>query len=345
MRYKKHSLTLCIGTLIAMVLSSCSQGVLSEEGADNRPVLLQLQSLQTDGMSETATRALDYPTSRLIGFFMQANALSNYVACNNYKGAFSGTPGRWVSTPDIFLNANTAKIAVYAPYDPMQTTPEALNLTACLRPENDASKDIWCETFSATNSSILSSITLKHVYTRLILTVSRSAEYTAEALLTDITLEGNEIYPSATYNFFNNSEPYTYSGLLKFSTASIQMLDAEHTTAKYDMLLIPTRTLTGNITLTFTVNGQKMQTIIDKARFTISSNKLEAGKQYNVNLRLTPGKLKIVSVSLVDWDTLPALNGDITEYEQGFDFVPNFGTDVPGYENEETIINPDPLEI
>ena len=202
---------------------------------------------------------------------------------------------------------------MYAPYDITQTAPAALGLTARLRPA-DGSKDIWCKRFTANNLSANIALTLEHVYTRLVLSVSRDTDYNVDAALTDLALTGNEIYAGATYRFFDPS-PYVYEGPQGFSALSTQVLDASTVTATYDMLLIPTAVLTGDINLVFTVNGKKMRTVIAKEKFSATSNKLEAGKQYNINLKLIPGRLEILSVDVVKWDALAELDGGSAEYE------------------------------
>lgn len=316
MRHPKHSLTIGIITLAALLAASCTQDIVPADDAATRPAPLQLRSLQASGINEAATRTVTttgYPTDRLIGFFMKADEPNKYAACNNYKGAYDMTGAKWIPTPDILLNKNAADIAVYAPYDFMQTAPAALKLAACLRPA-DGSKDIWCKRFTANNqNAAISSLTLEHVYTRLSLSVSRSADYKENATLTGISLTGNEIYAGSTYRFFD-AAPYAYDGSRGFSAVSTQTLNDLSPTATYDLLLIPTATLTENITLAFTVNGRKMRVGIAKEKFTATAGKLEAGKQYNINLTLMPDKLDIISVAIVKWNTPAEVNGGDAEY-------------------------------
>lgn len=348
MKPTKNPLTACIGTLTlaALLCASCSGDILPGEDTGKRPALLQLQSLQASGMGGPATRAAatsDYPTGRFIGFFAKEDELAGYTACDNYKGAYDATGAKWFPTPEILLNTQNADIAVYAPYDITQTASAALGLTACLRPA-DGSKDIWCKRFTANNLNASVALTLEHIYTRLVLNVSRGTDYKVDATLTDLALTGNEIYAGATYKFFETS-PYVYDGPQGFSALSTQVLDASTATATYDMLLIPTATLTGDINLAFTVNGKKMQTLIAKEKFSATSQKLEAGKQYNINLKLIPGHLEITSVTVVKWDVLAELDGGSAEYEPDIELTPD-GSQSSDYETDGTdISNDNPKEI
>lgn len=352
MRHLRHLPTISTGALATLLLfASCSKDTVPADDVGSRPGLLQLGTLQTSVVNGAATRTVtttDYPITGQIGFFVKADAAKKYAACDNYKGTYDATRAKWVPAPEILLNENTAVIAVYAPYDITQTLPAALKLTACLRPA-DGSRDIWCKRFTANNQSAsISTLTLEHVYTRLSLTLSRDAEYKEEARLTDIALTGNEIYAGTTYNLLKTA-PYAYDGDPGFVASSTQVLSDASLTAAYDMLLIPTVPLTEDITLAFTVNGKKMWVVIAKEKFTDTAGKLEAGKQYNINLKLVPGKLEIVSVAVVKWDALPQVGGGDAEYEPDTPLAPDGNIDVGGYEPDPDasgeIKNDTPVEI
>lgn len=308
---------------ILLLLSSCTQDeVLYDGDADSSLPVLGLSAVQATDMdvSKAVTRAVatpDYPTSGYIGFFVKEDVANGYKAVDNRKGEYNATRKLWLPravTPadSIWLNNHDADIAVYAPYNAAHTTTATLNLVACLRPA-DGSKDIWCKHFVANNQSKNLAVTLEHLYTRLTVVVSRDADYKSDANLTAFVLKGNEIYPSATYKPFE-TVPYTNSPTTEFTPAvTAQALDASTASTTYDLLLIPA-TLTDDITLTLTVDGKKMQVKIAKERF--AAGKLEAGKQYNANLKLKPGKLEITSVSVVKWDVLTEVSGGQVEFDE-----------------------------
>lgn len=312
----QKSRTISVGTLAVLLLASSCRDLPPGGDAGSRPSLLQLHRVQASGVDEVATRTVttpDYPTDRFIGFFVKADDAIGYAACDNYKGTYDATGAKWLPSPQIQLNNYDADIAVYAPYDLMQAASGALKLTACLRPA-DGSKDIWCKRFTANNQTVIGTLRLEHVYTRLTLRVSRSTGYKAEATLADVSLTGNGIYRGAAYNLFA-PDPYAYDGVQGVSASSTQVLGDASSTATYDLLLIPTATLTVDLTLAFTVNGKKMRVMIAKEKFDGTASKLEAGKQYNIDLSLVPGKLELVSVAIVKWDALPEVEGGDAEYD------------------------------
>ena len=320
--------------LFCFALSSCTQDDSFPGGNDEgRTALLGISTLQANDIdvSNPATRAVatpDYPTTGSVGFFVKADAANGYKAVSNRKGTYSTARNLWLpqaATPadSIWLNSHDADVAIYAPYSATHVTASTLNLTAALRPA-DGSKDIWCKRFAANNKSKSLAVTLEHLYTRLTVVVSRDGNYKSDANLTALALKGNEIYESATYKPFETA-PYTNSSSTGLTPAvTPQTLNASTASATYDLLLIPA-TLTGDITLTLTVDGKKMQVKVAKEKFT--GNKLEAGKQYNVNLKLKPGKLEITSVSVVKWDVLTEVSGgqaEFDEYMDGIDIGLNF---------------------
>lgn len=322
MKDKNNIIACCLFGL--SLLASCAQDDNLPGGspADSRPALLGLSTLQAADMAgdEAATRAVatpDYPKDQFIGFFVKEDKTNGYPACNNRQGTYNNARKLWLPTPDsIWLNNHDADIAIYAPYDAAQTATAALTLTACLRPA-DGSKDIWCKRFTANNKSKDLTATLEHVYTRLCITVTLDADYKAEAKLTDIALAGDDIYAGTTYKPFE-AVPYIYDENNKgVSLTPTKVLNTTTTSATYDLLLIPTAagtTLTDDLTLTLTVDGKIMRVKIAKEKFT--DTKLEAGKQHNINLKLTPGKLTLSSVTVVEWDALAEADGGQAEFDE-----------------------------
>ena len=65
--------------------------------------------------------------------------------------------------------------------------------------------------------------------------------------------------------------------------------------------------MTGNITLTATVDTKEMKITIPKAKL---GNTLAAGKQYNITVKLKPTALVLGSIQTTDWDSQTPFNGD-----------------------------------
>lgn len=297
--------------VLLLLLAGCTQGehLPGEDTAANS--LLQVSNLQTATEDQAVTRAVG--TSDFvgeIGFFVKANATNGYDAKNNIKGTYNATTNVWEPATAIWLNNHDATIAVYAPHDVNQNTAAALKLTAVLR--TDETKDIWYTRVTDANFKKSSlSLTLTHVYARCVITVKRAASYLPDAKITALSLAGTGIYSDATFKLLEAS-PYDYTGATAgFTPAGVaaKTLNAATSSVAYDLLLIPS-TLSGNITLTLTVDNQTMKQTIAAGKF---SGKLEAGKQYAITATLRPGELD-ASVTVEPWSTIP-VDGGTAEYE------------------------------
>lgn len=301
-KQKKNLLTTGFVLLAVLLFTSCTQEEAPNDNTDAPPAMLGLSVLQAKDLSEVLARAAAttaYPTDKLIGFFVKENTANGYTACNNRKGEYNTTRKLWLPTPDsIWLNNHDADIAVYAPYDAMQTTAVVLRLAACLRPD-DGSKDLWCKKFTANNKSTNLAPILEHVYSRFIINLTLDADYKGTASVDSVSLTNDSLYAVGAFRPFETTL-YKYEGDagVGFEISPVKPLTTAAPTANIDLLLIPA-TLTEDIKLGVTVNGTTFGVKIASSRF---AGKLEAGKQYNANVKLKPTALEVTSVTINDWN-------------------------------------------
>ena len=303
-----------VALLALLLATACTQddAPTAGYGLSGEKTSLQVAALGT--ADEVVTRsATAYPTTGSIGFFVKENTAGGYAAINNRKGLYEGTTHRrWLPVDSIWLNSNTADLAVYAPYDATtHGTGGTLKLVAAQRPA-DGSKDIAFKAFTANHTTAAPALTLAHLYARMHITITRAAEYNVDVALSTVKLHGNETYKEATYRPFDASH-YAY-GADKEITIAVSpevKLNASTTTATIDLLLIPA-TLTGDVTLRLEGTDNQFKTVITKTGL---GNTLQAGKQYNLNLKLRPGKIDLTSVSVERWDALSEVNGGNGEFD------------------------------
>lgn len=300
-----------------LLLAGCTQQDMLQGDA---PALcpLNITSLYTpaeDTDADVSTRAAGITgilTTSEIGFFMAENTTAHYAAVSNRKGTYKGTPPTWKPDTDIWLNNMEASLAVYYPYDPAQPTiGGVLNLTAGLRANTTGmDRDLWCAAFKANSRTEDINLVLKQLYSRLTVTFVKSAAkpYTGTAQLTKVKLDG--VYASATYN--PTEKIYTPAGT-EITAGGLSLVIGEATAAnpvQTDLLLIPNAILTGDITLTATVDGKDMAMKITKEKL---SGALVAGKQYTLTVILLPTGLQLSSLKTTDWDNSPTgITGDAT---------------------------------
>lgn len=272
--------------------------------------------LNCDAISTRASYLIDGTHS--IGFFVKANVPNGYAPVSNREGIYSGAPRNlWLPADSIWLNEHFADLAVYAPYDVTQPTTGVLNLVAGLR--TDASKDIGYKHFTANNRTQKDnpaslSLVLNHIYTRLTFVFYRDVSYSSTATISNLKLTGADIYTKAVFNPFDENEVSRYTcsapGVDVPLSVPLTVGENKETGAIFDLLLIPS-TLTEGITATVIVDGRKMQIMIPQGSF---ANRLEAGKQYRVAVKLMAAGLNITSVIVFAWEDIEVGNGD-AEFE------------------------------
>lgn len=324
---KNHPLAVGLVLLAVLLLASCNREDYLPDGSDGVLPALGLNTLQAKDLNEAPTRVVTtsaYPANKFIGFFVKENTANGYTACNNRKGEYNTTRKLWLPVPDsIWLNNHDADIAVYAPYDAAQTTAANLKLAACLRPA-DGSKDVWCKKFTANNKSTNLAPVLEHVYTRFTINLSLDADYKGTAPVDSVSLANDSLYVSGAFRPFEATS-YKHEGKpgVGFKLSPAKTLTTAVSTAAIDLLLIPA-TLTGDIKLSVQVNGIMFGVTLAASRF---SGKLEAGKQYNANIKLKPTALEVTSVTINDWNDVTVSGEkdpvfvDPAPIDLGLDFV------------------------
>lgn len=309
-KYLKTILDLSLPLFMAL-LTGCSQADeypgATIDATGRRPLGIASLSAPTDAAQTRAASITSLPVDGEVGFFVQGDA--NYTAASNKKGVYKADEKLWLPTDSIWLAKVAAKLAVYYPYDAAQTTAGKLNLKAAVR--TDDTKDLWCTHFEADNRTEDIKLTLTQLYSRLSLTFVKLAdtEYTGTSALTQLKLTGTGIYAGATYNPLDDTYTYGTAGY----TAALTGITIKGTNAaaddatKVDLLLLPYKTLTGDITLTAMVDTKEMKITIPKTKL---ANTLAAGKQYNITVKLKPTALVLGSVQTTDWDSQASFSGE-----------------------------------
>lgn len=262
------------------------------------------------GVTRAAT-AEALPTSAVIGFYLKAAAGSGVDDLVNKQSKYDATNNWWMPVGDtIWLSKATHQAAVYYPYKATYAT-KLLPLTRSLRTDDTA--DLWSTRFKANGKTENTGLTLTQIYSRLTLTFVKhaDADYTGPAKLTALTLSGPQLYASGTFDVLDSVYAYTGSPTPFTRTGDSQTVTGTDPTAtgavRYDLLMLPHATLTGDITVTATVDGKPMKITLPKEKL---SGKLAPGKQYKATIRLKPKALMVSSISITDWETAATLNDD-----------------------------------
>lgn len=251
------------------------------------------------------------PAGEQIGFYLKTDGDLYTTALTNKVSIYDNVNSLWMPQGDtIWLYGVSADVAIYYPYKSGVST-NLLPLTRALR--TDDTKDLWSIRFGANGGTATSSLILIQVYSRLTLTFVQDpdAPYTGTANMVGPTLTSPDLYPSGTFNVQDST--YAYSGtpsgfVPKSGTFSVKGTDPAATDAVvFDILLLPRATLTGDITVSTTVDGKAMKVVIPKEKL---SGALAPGKQYKVTIVLKPKALMVSSIYTTDWELYKTFSSD-----------------------------------
>lgn len=307
MKKKNYSIYLRIATVWVgcfSMLASCNKDTASitDSPKSDIPAEVRVLSLGIDEAPQgRATATETVPTTAQVGFFMASD--NGYTAAYNKPGKY--TSGAWSPTDQLWLSSNLATLAIYYPYSATYSTTKAeIPLTASLR--TDASKDISAAKFTANNQSVISKVTMTHIYSRLVIKVIKSSDYVGAGTWTAVSLDGNEVYTLGTYNPIAE----TYAGTkAKFSLAGFSKTlgtsSSAGDVASVDMLLVPSQNMTG-VTIDLTVDTRPLRATIAS----LPEGKFTPGKVQTIVLTVSPLELIINQVSTTDWKD--ASGGDYT---------------------------------
>lgn len=325
-RKLKNYATGIVSCALLIALASCDRnGQLPvESDLPGEKAELEVSRIGLDDTAENRAPSVSgIPTSADVGFYLKGD--NGYTQVYNRKGNYDATKSAWIPNTTIFLGSNTATLAIYYPYDNAQsTTTGKLALTSVLR-EKSASdhssrtdKDIWSDCFTANLLSCFGTnkITrdLKHIYTRMLITLVKDATFIGNGDWTKVELAGAGVYRTASFNPLEATKLNAYSG---HSTSGFSCtFDAKTVSATAspttDLLLVPTTDMSSDMELTVTVSGKAMKVTIPKEKFTevtSGSYRMLPEKQYNLTIILRPTDLEVATLNTTDWEPV-TVSGD-----------------------------------
>lgn len=295
----------------SVLMSSCDRADLPPyQGRPDRVTKPLCQGMR---LGEIVTRSGDtssaVPTTTVIGFFMKDPG-TGAAAYSNIKGTYNSTTGQWAPATDpIWVDNRTTSLAVYAPYNSGSDYNAArLPLATALR-QTDDSNDLLATRFSATNQRIVDgiSLTLSHVYTRLVFTFVKIPGYTNALTINKCEFSGADIISAGSYDLFadtysaGSGEPKKVTAAVDLTVPAIATPTPK--TAQADLLVIPFHeAFTADALLEIhTTDGKHMKVIIPKTTFT-AARPFAAGKQYNFTVKLSPSEAEIGNVTVNPWE-------------------------------------------
>ena len=275
----------------ALVLVACDKNN-DDLGIDNTkdtPI-----TILSAGVAELTTRAII--EGQLIGAVDENATMSVFVTggsdakynANNVTWIHDGTDWR-AESPTLFEGTNSnQEICALSPYREDATLEDGVTITA------DGVTDYLVAASTPVTSNRVS-LTMTHALTKLVLNATLGTELEGETI-TEVKVVN--MYASGTLNVSDNS------------WSNLGEADAGLVMSNNEILVIPMASCESFPIVITTSDGKMFQTDISLASV---DNKLEAGTQYTINLKVGPDKVGLGGITTASWGT-PAEGGQLETF-------------------------------
>lgn len=271
---------LSVFTFPLSVLISCSQQEIEPAGSMKDAPL----AIASAGVAELTTRVItdDKKLEGItdgefvdMGVFVTGGSADKYNATNMH---WHHNGDHWDCTKTVLFEGASSQQKIYAYYPYVDATTGSVTVTASEQTD-------WLVATATDLTSSVVNLTMTHALTKLVLKPTFGTELTSQTI-TSVKVEG--MYASGTLNVSDNS----WSDLPEANTILAM--------ANNELLVIPMESCT-SLPITITMEDARVfKTTINLATV---DNKLEAGVQYNIKLRIGKDKVTIEQISTSDFDS------------------------------------------
>jgi len=180
-------------------------------------------------------------------------------------------------TEPIYVTEKEASLFAYSPYSSEESTftDETLNLTSQIY---TSSADLCYQTGVTATSETPVSFTMNHAYAKLKFNLTHDDDYDGNCAVSGISIANDGILSSNTLDISTGTYGSGTAGTVAVNPG-ISSIPIDSTETIY-VLMVPVTTLSGYITLTFTIDKNDIFTTTSK----ITS--LTAGKEYTIDITL-----------------------------------------------------------
>lgn len=333
MRPTKNSLTICIGTLAALLLAGCSQDGLPGDGAssvqDAAALHITAATLQlSQAQSLSRASASDALAAGSIGVFRsQGTGYSETQANRQYTFVSGG----WQPQADdqiIYLMANEAQVCAYYPYNAAYTNKTAIPLASGKYegtvddPTKHDPADLCYATDRAMDGSKPSTrFEMNHAMAMVQIRFRRTDVGSTACTLTSVSIKNPELISIATLDITGGT--YTTGGkaALQWTPGTTDSatgipLPASATSEATSALLVPCTLDAAGTTFSFIVDGKLMTVEVSAAKLPA----FEAGKIHRLMFGIKTSSVSLEQVSIIDWwrewdeSNEPDADGSLKDY-------------------------------
>ena len=266
----------CLFVLL-IILSSCNRDNITENTIFEEGVPVPLQIGNISSFNNVSVRSTTELSEGDIGISLLESTGYEETRSNvQYTNSGDG----WdvaSDTEPIYVTKNEANLCAYYPYSSDETlTNNSLTLTSQLY---TSSADFCYQTGVTATSETPVSFTMNHAYAKLKFNLTHDDDYDGNCAISKISIANDGILSSNTLDISTGTYGTGTAGTVTVEP-DISSISSGSTETIY-VLMVPTVTdLSGDITLTLTIDNKKISTT------TSNITSLTAGNEYTINITL-----------------------------------------------------------
>lgn len=291
----------CLFFIIILTFTSCNQDEIDDTG-----IPLKISSVIFTNVTLRSTL-----TEGSLGIFRLAG--SGYAGSqSNIKYNYNSGSSSWdAESPanQILLTKNNINLRAYYPYN---SDTEYSNGTVALTSQlNTANKDLcYQKTNVVANRENNVNLSLDHAYSLITLSVTRDASYSETCAISSIAIGsvGNGTIQSSSLNLLTSTYGSGTTGIVTVVPGIAGISSGSQVTKS--VLMVPVASITGDLALKLTVDGDDMGTTITNSNIP----SLVAGTNYTISITLNGlRELTVTEVTSTDWAAQTVTNPVIGE--------------------------------
>jgi hypothetical protein len=274
-----------------LLLASCS----FEHDGDSDGKTSAALSVTSVSISKPITRSVTAISSGSIGLF--CTAYNGYKVQSNVQYTYSSSI--WSATTATLLDLPIAEVCAYYPYGAANITsttdPTSVTLTS---QKYSSAQDLSYDSVlvSAYNPKV--NFVMNHAYSRITFSITRDVTYGGACAISGIFIANAGIKTGTTLNMISGVYAAGTTGTVSYNPAIASLSSGGSTTTS--VLMVPVTTaMTGNMVITFTVDGVPVTANLDVASKGLTT--LAAGTNYNIPITVKGAAISIGAVNVTDW--------------------------------------------
>lgn len=276
-------------------------GCAEKDGSETKGDFLSVRAVSVAGV---LTKASTPVTVGSAGVFLLPN--DDYPAVTNCEFQYSS--GAWNSSEKIDLISKRAYVCGYYPYNTQISSATSIALSS--KEYSVANDFCYATPLPVSSGTPAVSFDMQHAYSKISFNITHGETYQKDCAISEITVSNDSIRQTGNLNITNGSFLSGLIGDVTYKPAITSIVQGGF--METALLLIPVKSISGELTVTFMIDNLPMITNLDLSSLGIAS--FAAGYNYKVNITVSGTSLIVNSIVVSDWNQQLPIDVNASEY-------------------------------